>query len=130
MVLLKNMVVGRVYRVRGSSVAFATATGGWLWIWEGKNDGDVGNEWPILKSIVTGAEEAFAPREMEAADELVKGQVYRLRDAGIEFTGEDHGWLWIYAGMDEDFAGAPRNYFKSVATGRREWLPVLWLDLD
>jgi hypothetical protein len=61
---------------------------------------------------------------------LVEGQVYRLRNAGLNFVGKDHGYLWVYTGMGEGFAGAPRNYFKSVATGEREWFPVFWLDLD
>jgi len=61
---------------------------------------------------------------------LKKGEVYRVRAEGLNFVGKDHGYLWVYTGMDEDFSGAPRNYFKSVATGEREWFPVLWLHLD
>lgn len=61
---------------------------------------------------------------------LKKGEVYRLSSPGFQFTGEEDGWLWVYTGRGMDGAGIFRNYFKSVATGRREWLPVLWLDLD
>jgi hypothetical protein len=62
--------------------------------------------------------------------ELVEGRVYRLRNPGVEFTGEDHGWLWIYTGVEVDERQRPRDYFKSVATGERQWFPVYWFDLD
>jgi len=65
MAKMEDMVVGRVYRLR---VGLQALTGGWLWIWEGKDDGDRGNLWPILKSITTGREERFSPIYLEAAD--------------------------------------------------------------
>jgi hypothetical protein len=68
MVRLEDMVVGRVYRVCAKRLSYLTATDGWLWIWEGEDDGDVNNLWPILKSITTGCEEHFSPEELEAAD--------------------------------------------------------------
>jgi len=60
---------------------------------------------------------------------LVEGQVYRLTSKA-KFTGKYHGWLWIYTGVEVDERQRPRGYFKSVATGERQWFPVHWLDLD
>jgi hypothetical protein len=67
MVRLEDMVVGRVYRITHGAAAHDVDADGWLWVWEGKSDGDT-VPWPFLKSIATGEEEEFAPAHLEAAD--------------------------------------------------------------
>jgi hypothetical protein len=69
MLHLENMVVGRVYRVCYRGVS-ATDTEGWLWLWEGEDDGDPKQPWPVLKSLATGETSILAPMWLEAADEV------------------------------------------------------------
>jgi hypothetical protein len=69
MVRLEDMVVGRVYRITHRAAAHDVDADGWLWVWEGKNDGTTFTPpWPSLKSIATGEEEEFEPAHLEAAD--------------------------------------------------------------
>jgi hypothetical protein len=69
MLYLGTMVVGRVYRVCYRDIS-VTNTDGWLWLWEGRDDGDRLLPWPMLKSLATGRLYALAPTWLEAADEV------------------------------------------------------------
>jgi hypothetical protein len=59
--------------------------------------------------------------------ELVKGQVYRLNwpSPSLDYTKD--GYLWVFLGR-RTFAGIKRHVFKSVATGKVDWWPPLWVE--
>jgi hypothetical protein len=63
-----TMVVGRVYRITHRGVVAKHE--GWLWLWEGEDDGDRRFPWPMLKSLATGKTAVIAPMWLEAADEV------------------------------------------------------------
>ena len=65
---MEDMAVGRVYRINNRAAAFDVDTDGWLWVWEGEDDGDEQLPWPLLRSVATGKEEEFDPDQLEAAD--------------------------------------------------------------
>jgi hypothetical protein len=57
-------------------------------------------------------------------DKFIKGRVYRLNSESDDKGLFQDGYLWIYTHYDHP---TDCYFFKSIATGRIDWWPPLWM---